>query len=99
MFYLKYFGNSSRKRIPPYIVEDLRAVILSGDASEEEIQALKRAVYHALPENWKPLLRAEIDPFYVAAIGTARRAKLQLDDPALQREDDSIVDVGGHDEL
>ncbi|RAL05535.1 uncharacterized protein BO80DRAFT_461378 [Aspergillus ibericus CBS 121593] len=95
----EFFQKFIEKKIPSSMGEDLRAVILSGEASETEMFALEQAVYHALPENWRSLLRAEIDPFYVAAIGTARRAKLQLDDPAFQREDDNLFDLGGHDEL
>ncbi|PYI00365.1 hypothetical protein BO78DRAFT_381172 [Aspergillus sclerotiicarbonarius CBS 121057] len=70
------------------MADNLGAVILSGDASQEEMHAIKQTVYLALPESWRPLLRAEIDPSYVAAIGIARIVKRHIDNSCFPEKDD-----------
>ncbi|PYI32565.1 hypothetical protein BP00DRAFT_445395 [Aspergillus indologenus CBS 114.80] len=71
-------------------VQDPRAIIISGDASEAEIENLKQALHLALPEDWKCLVRDQVDPFWVGAVGAARRAKLHVVD--------SRYDIGEYEE-
>ncbi|PWY95267.1 hypothetical protein BO94DRAFT_620739 [Aspergillus sclerotioniger CBS 115572] len=69
------------------MTESFGAVVLSGEAPQEEMHAMKQAIYLALPEEWRPLLRAVIDPSYVAAIGIARRIEKHIDRPCFREED------------
>ena len=84
-------------------VDDLRAVILSGDASAPGFDALKIAVAAALGDR-KDKLRDAIEPLYVGAVGAGERGRYQLLTPGFF--DDHLCTVGvdhpsvpEHDEL
>ncbi|PYH94876.1 hypothetical protein BO71DRAFT_429621 [Aspergillus ellipticus CBS 707.79] len=80
---------------------DLRAIILSGESSPNEILVVKQALLLVISETWKPLIRDEFDPMFVAAMGTARRAQLQIDDSSFHRDIQGyyMEDPQDHDEL
>lgn len=54
---------------------DVRAVMLGGEASSEDMDRFSELLNKALPENYKLLVRDWIDPVYVCAYGAAARAR------------------------
>lgn len=58
--------------------EEIRAIILSGDASSEGMQEMRNILQHVFGQM---LLCDSHLPFYAAAVGAARAAKLQVEDP------------------
>lgn len=74
-------GFIQEQILEPGDAQYLRAIIISGDASEAAIDTLKQALQLAIPEDWRPLVRDQVDPFWVGAVGAARRAKMHIVDP------------------
>ncbi|RAH73253.1 uncharacterized protein BO66DRAFT_464430 [Aspergillus aculeatinus CBS 121060] len=74
-------GFIQEQILGPGDAQYLRAIIISGDASEAAIDTLKKALQLAVPEDWRPLVRDQVDPFWVGAVGAARRAKMHIVDP------------------
>ncbi|RAL16969.1 uncharacterized protein BO97DRAFT_439880 [Aspergillus homomorphus CBS 101889] len=62
--------------IVPGEAQGVRAIIVSGDESDPEIEMLKQALCRVLPEDWRPLVQDQVDPLCVGAVGAARRAKM-----------------------
>lgn len=58
----------------PQALEDLRTVLLSGDALDTEHQAMRVALRSALTEH-AGKLRTSLDPQFVASFGAAQRAR------------------------
>ena len=86
--------GSSRKPLR----SDIRAVILSGDASTKGFGHLKAVLYHLFHRLQPGWLKDSIDPAVVAAVGAAKLAnRLSLNAPRSRTSPDAVV--GNHDEL
>jgi hypothetical protein len=56
--------------------QNLRGFILTGDVSHDAMEDIERVVNEKLPKEWKPSLRADVDPAFVGVVGLTRRAKM-----------------------
>lgn len=88
----------------------VRGVVLSGDASKDGMNEMRKSLEQAWPEQYKNRFKDSIDPMYVGAAGAARMARIQaLRDlgPEATTEgkedeedaDDEEDEIEGHDEL
>ncbi|KAJ5282238.1 hypothetical protein N7505_000218 [Penicillium chrysogenum] len=67
--------------------QHVRAVIVSGEAPLPAMNSLRSIVSQALPMEWIPMLRDQLDPAYVAAIGSAHRARKFIQNPEIWADD------------
>ncbi|KAK2808690.1 hypothetical protein FQN50_004555 [Emmonsiellopsis sp. PD_5] len=74
--------------------QDLRAIMLGGEAPRELFANIRDAVEAALPEH-KGKIRDTIDPHFVGAVGAAQWAKRQVLQPEILKEIQGFM----HDEL
>ena len=81
-------------------LDDLRAIILSGDASPSAFESLKSAITTAAGRH-KDKIRDSIDPLYVGAIGAGERGRHQSLTPGFLESqiDTNIIEHVSHDEL
>ena len=56
------------------VLQYLRAVVLSGEASDKAMQEMRSALATALPQ-YQDKSRVTLDPHWVGAIGAAQRAR------------------------
>lgn len=78
--------------------DDVRAVVISGDASESGLQRLRSCVDGALGQH-KDKTRDSIHPLYVEAMGAAQRGRHQILNPRFLDDIVSSNIVIEHDEL
>ncbi|KAL8673307.1 MAG: hypothetical protein Q9168_002269 [Polycauliona sp. 1 TL-2023] len=76
--FLMKFESAADYRFPWW--DDVRAVVISGDASESGSQRFRSCVDGALGQH-KNMTRDSIDLFYVEAMGAARRGQYQVLNP------------------
>ncbi|KAL9623947.1 MAG: hypothetical protein Q9204_007909 [Flavoplaca sp. TL-2023a] len=77
--------------------DTVRAVVISGDASESGLQGLRGCVDNALGQH-RDKMRDSIDPLYVEAMGAAQRGQHQVLNPRFL--DDIVFSlIPEHDEL
>jgi hypothetical protein len=89
----------------------VRAVVLSGHASKDGMNQMRKSLEQAWPEQYKNRFKDSMDPMYVGAAGAARMAQIQaLRDLGLEAiseeneehdddDDDEDDETEGHDEL
>ncbi|CAL8581399.1 hypothetical protein XPA_007093 [Xanthoria parietina] len=79
--------------------DDVRAVVISGDASESGLQRLRSSVDGALGQH-KDMLLDSIDPLYVEARGAAQRGRHQVLNPSFLVDKSPMGNIiVEHDEL
>ncbi|KAL9623569.1 MAG: hypothetical protein Q9160_002250 [Pyrenula sp. 1 TL-2023] len=82
-------------------IEDLRAIILSGDAPPTAFENIRTIVVDLLPGQVDKI-RDTLDPLYVGAVGAAQWARIQIQDTKILKDistDTMISDTYAHDEL
>jgi hypothetical protein len=58
-------------------------VVLSGEAPPAVLKNTRQAIQEALPDQLQHLLRDQVDPVFIGAIGAAHRARKHVHDPEL----------------
>jgi hypothetical protein len=53
----------------------LQVIIVSGEASAESMESLGQSIRQIVPGRWQGIIRNELDPTFVTAIGAAHRAR------------------------
>jgi hypothetical protein len=62
-------------------LENLRAIVLSGEASTAGMEEMRQALAACLPE-FQNQLRMSLDPHFVGAFGAAQRARHIIQNPS-----------------
>ncbi|KAL4738219.1 hypothetical protein BDV11DRAFT_171219 [Aspergillus similis] len=82
--------------------QHVRAVVVTGEASAAVMEVIRNTTKAALPDGKKSLLRDQIDPAFVAAVGAAQRARKLGQIPDLHHDHDhhhDAIPLYLHDEL
>ncbi len=90
-----------RKRSQQNKLRYLRAIVLSGEASDPSMEEMRLALTSALPK-YQDKLRMSLDPHFVGAFGAAQRARHIVQNPKFLTPSDpgySIWIPGEHKEL
>ncbi len=89
-----------KQRHIPDALQYLRAVVLSGEASDVSMQEMRLALANALPE-YQDKFRMSLGPHFAGAFGAAQLAKHIVQNPELMRPqvDVVILDEYVHEEL
>lgn len=87
---LKSFISLTLAKNPYY--DDVRAVILGGEASSEAMGCMHNTLQQTLAELGKGMLFDSLDPMYLASIGAARAAMSQVENPKTDRDFVSMPD-------
>ena len=74
---------------------DVRAIVLSGEASQTAFEELRSAIREVLPQ-LQEKVRDTIDPLFVPAIGAARRAREFVQSPEKWRFPSEETPCPGH---
>ncbi|KAI9853131.1 MAG: hypothetical protein M1830_006744, partial [Pleopsidium flavum] len=75
-------------QIPPkppwkFLYSDIRAVILSGEASDRGLDYIRTILSRTFSRSGKEVLQDSIDPLYVGALGAAKCARAQVENPSM----------------
>jgi len=70
---------------PPwkFLYSDIRAVILSGEASSRGLKCIRPILSKTFSRSGKDALQDSIDPLYVGALGAAKCARAQVENPSM----------------
>lgn len=79
-----YFSTLKSTAAGPYV----RAVMLGGEVSPEDMGKIREMLAEALPADYKSLLRAQIDPLYIRAYGAADHAREYVHKSARENHDE-----------
>ena len=82
---------SSTQWILPY--RDIKAVLLSGEASLGAMQLIGDALKQTSADVGKDALFNSLDPLYLASVGAARAARSEVDNPQIARDFVSMPDI------
>lgn len=53
----------------------MQAIIVSGEGCADSMETLGRSLRQIVPQKWQGIIRDQIDPTFVTAIGAAHRVR------------------------